>query len=161
MEQAINYNCKCRSASQLNQAPSDKGMMFWFCLPNRYCIQILSYLSSDQRLRVVQIRGSPSSILTSYLESAGSFTLGVKFSLDSVLPLQRCYNIKGQSKLGMENLNWGNPFSPDDIVTPGAWHYCCDINVWRNFWKSESWLRLKLPITGIKMMHSLTGLARN
>ena len=60
-------------------------------------------------LKVVWVGGSNASILTSYLEFAGLFIPGVKFSSNSVQPLQRYYNIQTQSKLGMENLNLQNP----------------------------------------------------
>ena len=53
--------------------------------------------------------GSWKSILTSYLESAGLFTLGLKFSSYTVKPLPRYYSIQTGSKVGTENHNLGNP----------------------------------------------------
>mgnify|MGYP001801840276 CR=1 FL=1 len=60
-------------------------------------------------LKVVWFGGSRTSILTSYLESAGLFTPGVKFSSYSVKPLPRYYNIQTGSKLVTENHDLGNP----------------------------------------------------
>ena len=60
-------------------------------------------------LKVVWFEGSRTSILTSYLESAGLFTPGVKFSTYSVKPLPRYYSIQTDSKVGTENHNLGNP----------------------------------------------------
>ena len=54
--------------------------------------------------------GSRTSILTSYLESAGLFTPGVKFSSYSDQPLSRYYSIQTGSEVGTENHNLGNPF---------------------------------------------------
>ena len=79
--------------------------------------------------------GSNTFILTSYLESAGLFTPGV--ILSSILS-SHCRHIR---RLGMEH---------DTIVVIYTWN--------TTFEKSEGWLRLKLPITGIKMMHSVTEL---
>ena len=53
--------------------------------------------------------GSHTSILTPYLKSTGLFTPGVKFSSNSVQPLQRYYNIQAHCNVGTENLNLGNP----------------------------------------------------
>ena len=44
-------------------------------------------------LKVVWVGGSHTSILTTYLKSTGLFTTGVKFSSNSIQPLQRYYNI--------------------------------------------------------------------
>ena len=60
-------------------------------------------------LKVVWVGGSHTSILTPYLKSTGLFTPGVKFSSNSVQPLQRYYNIQAHSNVGTENLNLGNP----------------------------------------------------
>ena len=60
-------------------------------------------------LNDVLVGGSQTSILTSYLESAGLLTLGVKFSSKSVQPLQRYCNLQTHSKEGMENVYFGNP----------------------------------------------------
>ena len=60
-------------------------------------------------LKVVWVGGSHTSILTPYLKSTGLFTPGVKFSTNSVQPLQRYYNIQGHCHVGTENLNLGNP----------------------------------------------------
>ena len=60
-------------------------------------------------LKVVRFGGSRTSILTSYLESAGLFTPRVKFSSCSVKPLMRYYSIQTGSKVGTENHNLGNP----------------------------------------------------
>ena len=59
-------------------------------------------------LKVVWVGGAQY-IHSSYLESAGLFTSGVKFSSNSVQPLQRYYNIQAHSNVGTENLNLGNP----------------------------------------------------
>ena len=61
------------------------------------------------RLKVVWVGGSHKSILTPYLKSTGLFTPGMKFSSNSVQPLQRYYNIQAHSNIGTENLNLGNP----------------------------------------------------
>ena len=57
---------------------------------------------------VVWFGGSRTSILTSYLESAGLFTPCVTFSSYSVKPLQRYYSIQTGRKVGTEYLNSGN-----------------------------------------------------
>ena len=65
-------------------------------------------------LKVVWFGGSRTSILISYLESAGLFTPGVKFSSYSVKPLRIYYSIQTGSIVGTENLNLGNP---SDLIT--------------------------------------------
>ena len=60
-------------------------------------------------LKVFWVGGSHTSILTPYLKSTGLFTPGVKFSSNSVQPLQRYYNIQAHCNVGTENLNLGNP----------------------------------------------------
>ena len=59
-------------------------------------------------LKVVWVGGAPY-IHSSYLESAGLFTAGVKFASNSVQPLQRYYSIQARSNVGTENLNLGKP----------------------------------------------------
>ena len=52
--------------------------------------------------------GSHTSILTPYMKSTGLLTPSVKFSSNSVQPLQRYYNIKAHSNASMENSKLGN-----------------------------------------------------
>ena len=61
-------------------------------------------------LKVVWFRGiARTSILTSYMKSAGLFTPGVKISSCCVQPLWRYYNIQRGSKVGTANLIEGIP----------------------------------------------------
>ena len=71
--------------------------------------QTLSVAEKHVILKGCLVWGSRTSIVTSYLESAGFFTPGVKFSSNSVKPLQRYYSIQTGSKVGTENHILGNP----------------------------------------------------
>ena len=58
---------------------------------------------------VVWVERPYTSILNSYTEYRRLFTHSVKFSSNSVQPMQRYYNIQARSNVGTENLNLGNP----------------------------------------------------
>ena len=76
---------------------------------NELISPIWIFIGLSSALKVVWFGGSRTSILTSYLESPGLFTPGVKFSSYSVKPLPRYYSIQTGSKVGTENHNLGNP----------------------------------------------------
>ena len=60
--------------------------------------------------------GSRTSILISYLESAGLFIPGVKFSSYSDKPLSRYYSIQYRQKTRYGKPKYRESLSPDDIV---------------------------------------------
>ena len=69
---------------------------------------------------VWELGGSPTSILTPYLKSAGLFTHGVNFSSNSVQILQRYYDIQGQKQCRYGKPKFRDSFWPDDItMSPG------------------------------------------